>query len=331
MGFFSELSLKEKEQGELSSLIGKYGLAMGLLFVNSRILIYLFYVLMVWLLGGKPAFDPLLPLPDDYYFITLMINELAAYLFPLIFTAVIFKNEALSAPKQDYRRFKGDFILIFISGVALSSIGTMITEFITKALNSMFGTPLPSAAFSNSMPHNLFQFLTLCLCTVIIAPLCEEVIFRGFLLKPLRKYGDLTAILISAAIFALFHGNVDQLAYALISGIFLGIITVRSNSILPSIILHSANNLIVSVISYMPEGIFGQEHTEAVTTLQQVMGIIMTAVIPLGIIAAVILAVKKVFRFENPSGIPKKEKLKLFFRNIPFIIGLVTMALIFIK
>ena len=331
MGFFSELSLKEKERGELSSLIGKYGLAMGLFFVNSRILIYLFYVLMVSFIGGTPAYDPLSPLPDDYYFISMMINELAAYLFPLIFTAVIFKNEALSAPKQNYRRVKGDVILIFISGVALSALGTMATDFITRALNSLVGTPLPSAAFSSTMPHNLFQFLTLSLCTVIIAPLCEEIIFRGFLLMPMRKYGDLTAILVSAAIFALFHGNVDQLAYAFISGIFLGIITVRSNSILPSVILHSANNLIVSVISYMPKSMFGEGNTEAVAAFVSVINIIMTAVIPLGVIAAVILASKKIFTLENPSGIPKKEKLKLFFTNIPFLIGLVTMVLIFIK
>lgn len=330
MGFFSELSIKEKESSELSSLIGKYGLAMGLFFVNSRILVYLFFVIIVSF-AGMQDFDPSESLPDKYYFISMMINELAAYLFPLIFTAVIFRKETASAPKQVYNRFKGDIILIFISGVALSSLGTMATDFVTRVLNSLFGTPLPTAAFSSSMPHNLFQFLTLSFCTVIIAPLCEELIFRGFLLKPLRKYGDFTAVLVSAVIFALFHGNVDQLAYALISGIFLGIIAVRSNSILPSIILHSANNLIVSVISYMPKDIFGQGQAEAVTAVTSVINAIMTAVIPLGIIAAAVLAVKKVHRLENPSCISGKEMLKAIFTNIPFIIGFVTMILAFIK
>ena len=330
MGFFSEFSIKEKESSELSSLIGKYGLAMGLFFVNSRILVYLFFVIIVSF-AGMQDFDPSESLPDKYYFISMMINELAAYLFPLIFTAVIFRKEAVSSPKQIYNRFKGDIILIFISGVALSSLGTMATDFITKLLNSLFGTPLPAAAFSSSMPHNLFQFLTLSFCTVIIAPLCEELIFRGFLLKPLRKYGDFTAVLVSAVIFALFHGNVDQLAYALISGIFLGIIAVRSNSILPSIILHSANNLIVSVISYMPKDIFGQEQAEAVTAVTSVINAIMTAVIPLGIIAAAVLAVKKVYKLENPSCISGKEMLKAIFTNIPFLIGFVTMILAFIK
>ena len=330
MVFFSELSIKEKESSELSSLIGKYGLAMGLFFVNSRILVYLFFVIIVSF-AGMQDFDPSESLPDKYYFISMMINELAAYLFPLIFTAVIFRKEAVSSPKQIYNRFKGDIILIFISGVALSSLGTMATDFVTRVLNSLFGTPLPTAAFSSSMPHNLFQFLTLSFCTVIIAPLCEELIFRGFLLKPLRKYGDFTAVLVSAVIFALFHGNVDQLAYALISGIFLGIIAVRSNSILPSIILHSANNLIVSVISYMPKDIFGQGQAEAVTAVTSVINAIMTAVIPLGIIAAVFLAVKKVYKLENPSCISGKEMLKAIFTNIPFLIGFVTMILAFIK
>lgn len=330
MGFFSELSLKKKEYGELSSLLGKYGLAMGLFFVNSRILVYLFYVILISFAGNRD-FDPSEPLPDKYYFISMMINELAAYLFPLIFTRMIFRKEAASAPKQCYNRFKGDIILIFISGVAFSSLGTMATDFITKALNSLLGTPLPAAAFSGSMPHNLFQFLTLSFCTVIIAPLCEELIFRGFLLKPLRKYGDLTAILVSAVIFALFHGNIDQLAYALISGVFLGIIVVRSNSILPSIILHSANNLIVSFISYMPKDIFGREQAEAVTAVISVINTVMMAVIPSGIIAVVFLAVKKVHRLENPSCISGKEMLKAFFTSIPFIIGFITMILAFIK
>ena len=329
MGLSSDMTSMKTEQASLSAILRKYGLFMGLIFLNSKILIYVFYYLMVAVLQGMPSFEA--PYRDDYYSLLLLINELSAYLVPLLSALVLFRKECEEAPKGEYRRFPGDSILIFVSGIALASFGTMAMSFITNLFNRLFNTPLPTAAFSDSMPGNLLQFLIFLVCTVIIAPLCEEVIFRKLLLFPLRKYGDFPAVLLSAVIFALYHGNIDQLPYAVIAGFFFGIVAVRTNSIIPTIILHAVNNLLVAVVSYMPKNIFGDSASDLnkVSDITSAVSFFLTLIIPLGVIFAVILGILKVYRLNNPSTLSGSEKLRCFYTSLPFLAGLFAMLLLF--
>lgn len=79
---------------------------------------------------------------------------------------------------------------------------------------------------------------------VIAAPLVEELIFRGFLQRVLeRRLGDITrAVLISALLFALMHFNIWWAVQIYILGVFMGYLAWRTDSILPSFIVHAFNN-----------------------------------------------------------------------------------------
>ncbi len=89
------------------------------------------------------------------------------------------------------------------------------------------------------------------------APVIEEVIFRGFAYRGLSntKYGPAPAILITSLIWALIHAFVyDAVLIAMIfcAGIVLGIARMRLKSIYPTIVMHSAMNLIALVqITYV--------------------------------------------------------------------------------
>lgn len=73
----------------------------------------------------------------------------------------------------------------------------------------------------------------------IFAPLVEEIFFRGFLFQGFReRYGGVTAMLLSAAIFATAHLDLVVLIPTFILGCLLAYVFHRSNSIWPSIILH---------------------------------------------------------------------------------------------
>ncbi len=79
----------------------------------------------------------------------------------------------------------------------------------------------------------------------IIAPIAEELIFRGFIQKRLLdSFPVWAAIVIQAFFFALIHGNLVQMSYAFVIGIILGLLVYKSNSIYPAIILHVVNNSI---------------------------------------------------------------------------------------
>lgn len=83
----------------------------------------------------------------------------------------------------------------------------------------------------------------------ILAPIAEELVFRKTLIDKLGRYGDKTAIIVSAAAFALFHGNIIQFVYAFFMGIIFGYIYRRSGNIINTMILHILININGSVIS----------------------------------------------------------------------------------
>ncbi len=81
---------------------------------------------------------------------------------------------------------------------------------------------------------------------VVIAPIIEELIFRGIILNGLRKnYSTGTAIFISALLFSLFHLNPWQMPATLVLGLLLGWILIRTRSILLAILGHAINNFLV--------------------------------------------------------------------------------------
>lgn len=85
----------------------------------------------------------------------------------------------------------------------------------------------------------------------ILAPITEEIVFRGALLRVLLEtFGHQKrwiAIVISALIFAVIHGNVAQGTHAFIGGIALGWLYMRTRSVLPGIVLHWVNNSIAYI------------------------------------------------------------------------------------
>jgi uncharacterized protein len=73
----------------------------------------------------------------------------------------------------------------------------------------------------------------------VFAPLVEEIFFRGFLFQGFRaRYGWVTAMLLSAAIFAVAHLDLVVLIPTFILGCLLAYVFHRSNSIWPGVILH---------------------------------------------------------------------------------------------
>ncbi len=76
-----------------------------------------------------------------------------------------------------------------------------------------------------------------------IGPVSEEIIFRGFIMSGFEKYGARYAIVMSAVIFGLFHGNLIQSIFAVMVGLVLGY-TAMNYSIKWSVLLHIINNFV---------------------------------------------------------------------------------------
>ena len=97
-------------------------------------------------------------------------------------------------------------------------------------------------------PNWILNFITL----VIGAPLVEELIYRNMAITNMKKrIPPIVAVLISAAVFGIAHGNPLQIVYAAAIGIVFGIIFIRTESIYPSLLGHAIFNGIGFVSSLL--------------------------------------------------------------------------------
>lgn len=79
----------------------------------------------------------------------------------------------------------------------------------------------------------------------IAAPLVEELVFRGAVQRCLRPLGQRQAIVLQAVLFAVQHGSLAGVLYALACGLVLGALAERTGHLWPGMLLHSVNNLLV--------------------------------------------------------------------------------------
>lgn len=94
-----------------------------------------------------------------------------------------------------------------------------------------------------SVPHDSpFETVMYFITVVICAPIFEELLFRGFLLTRLRRFGSWFAIITTGIMFGLFHQNHQQLFFATAFGILTAFVASRTRSIIPGIIAHICLN-----------------------------------------------------------------------------------------
>lgn len=88
------------------------------------------------------------------------------------------------------------------------------------------------------------------------APISEEILFRGLVLRTLEPFGKKFAIVTSALLFGLFHGNLSQAPFAFGVGLILGYVALEYN-VGWAMVLHMLNNLTLSdtlyrLLGYLP-------------------------------------------------------------------------------
>jgi len=101
--------------------------------------------------------------------------------------------------------------------------------------------------FSNATQEALFQsnFFVQIIGIGILVPLVEELIFRGLVYGKLRMYyGRVPAVLFSALLFSVYHGNMIQMLYALPMGILLALVYEKWGMLAAPVLFHIGANLL---------------------------------------------------------------------------------------
>lgn len=92
-------------------------------------------------------------------------------------------------------------------------------------------------------PKTLGEGLSAVFAFVLVPPVVEELVFRGWLLPMLRKaYGTPAGLALSSLLFGAVHGQPSAILFATIAGVILGAIAIRTKSTLASIAVHAGVN-----------------------------------------------------------------------------------------
>ena len=149
-----------------------------------------------------------------------------------------------------YLRSNPWFTLLWVVFLGLGSI--LPLQWIYEQLNISLSMEMEE--MFKSIMGNRWGYLAL----GILAPLAEEMVFRGAILRTLLNYFNgrmyWVPIIVSALLFGLVHGNMAQLLNAFLIGILLGWMYYRTESIVPGIVLHWVNNTVAyTMYKLMPQ------------------------------------------------------------------------------
>lgn len=130
----------------------------------------------------------------------------------------------------------------------------LVSSGVSEILQSTFPmSPSAEAQFSALLTPALPQVVLVC----VLAPVLEEMLFRGIILRSfLAQYERWYAIAGSAVVFGFAHGNIYQLVGATLFGLLAGWLYERTRSLIPCIALHAANNagvMLLGINSSMDE------------------------------------------------------------------------------
>ncbi len=178
------------------------------------------------------------------------ISQLALLAAPALFMAMLLNTQPREALYLRWPLAKETGLAALLAILCLPPIAGF-----TQAVASWFplllkGTAHPLIAILNALQQgDEFDSATLLryfLALALVPALCEEIAFRGFVLRGLHHgFRPRNAVLLSSFFFALFHMNVFLFAPTFALGVVLGLLTVRSKSLLPAICFHLLHNSVL--------------------------------------------------------------------------------------
>ena len=134
-----------------------------------------------------------------------------------------------------------------VSGKTIAlSIPLIVAGMIFINLCSEFiGLPDMMQDTFRAMSRNVFGIISI----TIMAPLVEELLFRGAIQGHLQRKGmkPMYAILIASAVFGIVHMNPIQIPFAFAIGMIFGWLYYRTGSVVPGMIGHFINNSIATI------------------------------------------------------------------------------------
>lgn len=310
---------------------------MGWAYAAATVLIYLVQTGLVWVLERKA--------PEILHSINgrLMVSAGSMYLigFPVLFLLL---KKWVPAQRIERRRMKaGQYVLsvIICFGLAYAAniVGNLLTSLIGRAKDHAVQNPM-QLTVSYLSPWMILLYMVIC------APILEELVFRKLIVDRAVRYGQGVAVLVSGLMFGLFHGNLNQFAYAAAIGMFLAFLYVKTGNIKITISIHMLINFVGGFLSTQlfkkidMRALYADDYEILMNSVQEhfadwlmvmLLALFVMVTLVVGVILFLVSAVQKKFACEDGTVyIPKQLRLNLALANsgmmIFFLIWIVTIV-----
>lgn len=203
------------------------------------------YAIFFIVLGVAFYFFPDLQKYKDIVTMCSVFFGQIAFLFPIIFF-YFRKNRSEFFSRLGFNNVSWKELLLYPLGVfivmqvGLSSLSALLAHY-------AFEIPGFSGEQKNIfglLGDNTWQVVAIFFIAAVLAPIIEEIVFRGFLLSVLRSYMPTwIAVMLSGCIFALMHGELGVVFMLFFIACGFSFLFIKTKSIYPGIVYHTLNNL----------------------------------------------------------------------------------------
>jgi membrane protease YdiL (CAAX protease family) len=185
----------------------------------------------------------------------------------------IARKGLLDDMRRGFALDRGALAIVAIAALSTPCIGWvsgLLTELMSLVLPNLDGFTIKLLTDCIDAATG-FEMVMLIATLAVIVPIAEELLFRGYLWDALQRWLPSWAVLIvTALIFALFHGSPLHIVGVLPVGIFLGWLRMTSGSVYAPIVAHMINNAL-AVVMYI---FLGEQLESTGMTLAVVLGLV---------------------------------------------------------
>lgn len=219
--------------------LGRVGIALALAFGLSQGVA----------LGLVVLLDRFAPGSMENQWVSLAVGTLPIYLLGMPAAALVMRKMPAAYPLEIRRAGFGATAAFVLSTYTLFYISQTLTLMGMEVLERLTSRDYANALDQLVEPTSPATFVVIGL----LGPIMEELLFRGLVLRRLLPYGRVFAIVVSAGMFSLFHGNFFQMGYAFAVGLALAYITVRTGSMVHAVVMHVWFNTYSTFLAFMLE------------------------------------------------------------------------------
>ena len=200
--------------------------------------------MVAFMVAGVTSYDKLI---DSIIPYTLPLTAVSAVItfVPIILFYYFDKRKGIVGTDSNAKPL--DFLAAALGGAGIAIVLNVIIG-VSGLAN--YDTSFMEISEAISSP----PFPVILICAGVIAPIIEELIFRGLVFNRIKyRYNSIAAIIISAAAFGIYHGNITQGIYATLLGICLAYVYNKTKNLFVPICIHISANMIVNFYGKLSE------------------------------------------------------------------------------